>query len=227
MDDTHRQVANAFHTIYYHHARGEPLRRAWEDTYWLGMRVHKNPMDLWNYQEIMTRLRPRVIVETGVHMGGSILYYATMGMLTGVEQVIGIDIKIFDTAAPLRQLTNVTLIEGSSTDPDVVDQVRGLVAGRSALVILDSDHARDHVLQEMRLYHEFVPMGGYLIVEDSNVNSHPVYPQHGPGPFEAIDLFLAENDQFEIDTYRCEKFYLTFNPNGYLKRVKENSNCSR
>jgi cephalosporin hydroxylase len=206
--------------MYYHKPVDGTNRRVWENTYWLGMRVQKNPMDLWNYQEIMVQTQPRVIIETGVFDGGSIFYLAVLGGLAGVEDVVGIDIEIRDTTAPLKSISNVTLIQGSSTDPAVVEQVRALAAGRPALVILDSDHARDHVLNEMRLYREFVPVGGYMIVEDSNVNSHPVYPAHGPGPHEAIHAFLEENDDFEIDKFRCEKFYLTFNPDGYLKRVK-------
>jgi cephalosporin hydroxylase len=76
-----------------------------------------------------------------------------------------------------------------------------------------------HVLNELRIYSKIVPVGGYLIVEDSNVNGHPVIPEFGPGPMEAIDEFLRENHDFELDTRR-EKFLLTFNPRGHLRRIK-------
>ena len=92
-------------------------------------------------------------------------------------------------------------------------------AGKNVLVILDSDHSRDHVLAEMRAYAPLVPLGGYLIVEDTNVNGHPVARKHGPGPKEAVDAFLATNDEFVVDHDR-EKFRVTFNPGGYLRRVK-------
>jgi cephalosporin hydroxylase len=87
------------------------------------------------------------------------------------------------------------------------------------MVVLDSDHTRDHVLAELRAYKDLVSLGCYLVVEDSCINGHPVVPQYGPGPMEAIELFLQECDWFEIDRER-EKFFLTFNPSGYLKRVR-------
>ncbi len=85
------------------------------------------------------------------------------------------------------------------------------------IVILDSDHSRDHVLAELRAYADIVTPGGYCIVEDTNVNNHPVLPHWGPGPMEAVDAFLAERDDFEIDPWR-ERFMLTMNPRGYLRR---------
>jgi len=87
------------------------------------------------------------------------------------------------------------------------------------MVILDSDHAKEHVLAEMRLFQEFIPVGGYLIVEDTNINGHPVYPDFGPGPMEAVEEFLAETDSFQLDP-ACERFLLTMNPRGYLRRYK-------
>ena len=89
--------------------------------------------------------------------------------------------------------------------------------GQVVLVILDSDHNMPHVLKEMEIYSEFVTKGSYMIVEDSNVNGHPIMPNWGPGPFEAIQRFLEENNSFEVDKNR-EKFYMSFNPNGYLKK---------
>ena len=86
------------------------------------------------------------------------------------------------------------------------------------LVVLDSDHTRDHVLKEMHIYGPMVTLGSYIIVEDSNLNGHPVNPAAGPGPMEAIDAFLEESDGFVIDATR-EKYLVSFNPRGYLKRV--------
>jgi cephalosporin hydroxylase len=74
-----------------------------------------------------------------------------------------------------------------------------------------------HVLREMEIYSQLVTRGSYMIVEDSNVNGHPIMPNWGDGPFEAIEEFLKHNDSFEIDK-ECEKYYMTFNPNGYLKK---------
>jgi cephalosporin hydroxylase len=87
------------------------------------------------------------------------------------------------------------------------------------MVILDSDHSKSHVLAELRAYSPFVSVGNYLVVEDTNVNGHPAYPGFGEGPWEAVNEFLSGQDAFEVDRTR-EKFFLTFNPGGYLKRVK-------
>lgn len=87
------------------------------------------------------------------------------------------------------------------------------------MVILDSDHKKVHVLNELKIYSKFVSKGSYLIVEDSNINGHPVLPNFGLSPMEAIKDFLKENKNFIIDKTK-EKFFLTFNPNGYLKRIK-------
>ena len=88
------------------------------------------------------------------------------------------------------------------------------------LLHYNSDHNKSHVLKEMEMYNGFVTRGSYMIVEDSNVNGHPIMPNWGEGPFEAIEEFLKKNDSFEIDKER-EKYYMTFNPNGYLKKIKE------
>ena len=85
-------------------------------------------------------------------------------------------------------------------------------------MILDSDHHAPHVGRELRAYREFVTLGSYLVVEDTNVNGHPVMPEHGPGPFEAVEEFLREDSSFEIDKSR-EKFLMTYFPNGFLRRV--------
>ncbi len=87
------------------------------------------------------------------------------------------------------------------------------------MVVLDSDHHRDHVLNELRLYNGLVSPGCYLIVEDTHFNGHPILPKFGPGPFEAVDEFLRTNTAFVRDRTR-ERFLLTFNPGGYLKRLK-------
>ncbi len=84
-------------------------------------------------------------------------------------------------------------------------------------MILDSDHRREHVLRELELYSRFVTPGCYLVVEDTNINGHPVAPTFGPGPMEAVRDFLASTDDFEVDHSR-EKLLLTFNPSGYLRR---------
>jgi cephalosporin hydroxylase len=114
----------------------------------------------------------------------------------------------------------IAYLTGSSTSALIVDQVRTRVAGASrVMVILDSDHKKDHVLDELRLYSPLVTKGSYLIVEDTNINGRPVFPGFGPGPAEAVDDFLSANTAFERDPSR-ERFLVTFNPGGYLRRVQ-------
>jgi cephalosporin hydroxylase len=103
---------------------------------------------------------------------------------------------------------------------DVVREVAELIGdARSTMVILDSDHTKAHVLAEMEAYAPFVSFNNYLVVEDTNINGHPAYPSFGDGPWEAVAAFTSRRDDFETDLSR-EKFFLTFNPNGYLRRVK-------
>ena len=119
------------------------------------------------------------------------------------------------TGQPTRGITYLT---GSSIADDIVKQVEERARGlASVLVILDSNHERGHVLEELRRYSPLVGPGGYVIVEDTNVNGHPVSADYGPGPMEAVDAFLSESSAFEIDKSR-EKLLFTFNPRGYLRR---------
>lgn len=209
-------IVKEFHRLYYN-----TRSRTWTNTRWLGVPVIKCPFDLWVYQEMLFELRPDVVVECGTSQGGSAYFLASMCELVGQGHVITIDLY----PKPNRpQHERLTYLSGSSTDPQIVREVTHRIrdaGGESAsvLVLLDSDHSREHVLDELRLYSPFVTPGSYVIVEDTNLNGHPVWPDFGPGPMEAVDIFLSENDDFVIDTSR-EKFYLTWNPRGYLKRVK-------
>jgi cephalosporin hydroxylase len=162
-------------------------------------------------------LRPDLVIETGTRHGGSALFLASCLDLVGNGRVITIDVKV----APDRpEHPRVTYVEGSSTSPEVVDSMRREAAeAATVMVVLDSNHRRNHVLAELRAYSPLVTPASYLIVEDSNLNGHPVRPDWGPGPHEAIEVFLKEQPGFVRDAAR-EKFYLTFNPGGYLRRVE-------
>lgn len=206
-----RWITDRFHKMYYYRRQ-----RTWRNTTWLGTDVLKCPLDLWVYQEILHELRPDWIVETGTFDGGSASYLASLCDLLGSGQVLTIDPR----EHPGRPAhPRITYVRGLSTDPEVVAGVAERVVGaRCVLVLLDSDHSRDNVLAELRAYHRFVTPGSYCVVEDGNVGGHPVAREFGPGPTEAIRAFLAESPAFEVDHSR-EKFYLTFNPGGYLRRV--------
>jgi cephalosporin hydroxylase len=108
----------------------------------------------------------------------------------------------------------------ASVSEDVVNRIASRVKGAPrVMVTLDSDHHMKHVLNELRQYAKFVTIGGYLIVQDTSHNGHPLKTTYGPGPMEALEAFLKENKDFERDRSR-EKFLLTFHPGGYLKRVR-------
>jgi cephalosporin hydroxylase len=217
LDEDEQRTAERFHDIYYSKLdSGRGLHTIVLS--WMGYELFKCPMDLWAYQELIVTFRPEIILETGTYKGGSALYLANLCELIDHGTVVSIDIDATH-AATRPQHPRITYLTGSSTGPDVLARVEAIVAGRSnVLVILDSDHRRDHVLDELRCYAGYVPVGGYLIVEDTNVNGHPTYPEFGPGPWEAVDAFLAENADFVADRTR-ERFILTMNPRGYLRRV--------
>ncbi len=202
------ETVDDFHRAYYE-------SQVWKSTLWLGVPAQKTPSDLWIYQELLYELRPRVIIETGTAHGGSALYLASVCDLLRRGEVISIDIH--DPGNRPRH-PRITYVGGSSTAPEVFNRVVELLSEREpVLVILDSDHAEEHVLAELRLYAPLVTPGSYLIVEDTNVNGKPVFPDHGPGPAEAVETFLAGNPGFTVDRGR-EKFLLTFNPGGFLRR---------
>lgn len=195
----------------------------WRANRWFGIQTLQNPFDVWVTQEILWEVKPEVVVEAGTHRGGSAALWATLLEQINPESGRVVTIDIEDRSAQARQLPvvqrRVDFLVGSSTDPEIVAEVRRRVKGKRVLVILDSLHTRDHVLAELRAYAELVPVGSYVIVQDTAVNGHPVSPDWGPGPYEAVEAFLAEDDRFVVDRRR-ERLLMTYNPNGFLKRVR-------
>lgn len=212
-----RATADQFHDLYYSKLdSGRGLHTIVLS--WMGYEMFKCPLDLWIYQELIVNQRPDVIIETGTYKGGSALFLASVCDCLGHGEVVTIDLDAGHQ--PIRpQHSRITYLHGSSTARDILDQVKGLVAGRAnVLVILDSDHRYDHVISELRAYRQFVPVGGHLIVEDTNINGHPTYKDFGAGPWEAVDRFLLEDPAFVADR-TCERFILTMNPRGFLRRT--------
>jgi cephalosporin hydroxylase len=192
------------------------LSDAWTEATWLGAQALKNPLDLWVYQEIMFETRPELVVETGTYRGGSAFYLASICDLLGTGEVVSIDIEPLRDDYPAHP--RVTYLGGrSSTHPEVVADVRRRAEGKRVLVVLDSDHSQAHVEAELAEYASLVPVGGYVIVEDSNIGQ--IREDLLPGPLEAIEAFLGRTDEFVIDHER-EKFLITHNPSGYLRRVR-------
>ncbi len=205
-----KMIIKEFHRIYYN-------SDIWKNTFWFGVPCWKCPLDLWIYQEILYEIKPDVIIECGTAHGGSALFLASICDLIGNGRIVTIDIKEYPNRPEHER---ITYILGSSTSTKTVEKIRKLIdRNDKVMVILDSDHHKEHVLKELRSYSNFVTKNSYLIVEDTNINGHPVLPEYGPGPMEAVEEFLKENKNFVIDRSK-EKFLLTFNPKGFLKRVR-------
>ncbi len=187
----------------------------WNGVSWLGHKMLKYPTDMWVYQEIMTEYRFDLIVECGTFTGGSALYMATIWDLLGHGEVVTIDIED-QTKGQRPQHGRLSYWMGSSTSPEIVADVKKVAKGKKVLLVLDSDHRALHVLAELKAY---AGLSAYIIVEDTNVNGHPVRPGFGPGPLEAVQEFLAlgaGDAAWERDIIR-ERFLLSANPGGYLR----------
>ena len=200
---------------------------------WMGRPIIQYPQDLVAMQEIIWRVQPDVIIETGIAHGGSLIFYASLlALLGGDRRVIGIDVEIrpHNRAAiemhPMARF--IDLIEGSSLSPDVLAKVRKLTEGRQQpLIVLDSNHTHDHVLKELQIYSPFTRSGSYVVVFDTVIEDMPEYsfPDRpwgkGNNPKTAVHTFLKSNNRFEIDTDIENKLLITTAPNGYLRCVKD------
>lgn len=211
----------------------EADRHRWiHQTTWFGEPLLNLPQDMFAVQDIIWRTHPEFIVEVRVAWGGGMLFEAMLLEVLGGQKVIGID--IFIPPDLRRRLAEhgklserLVLIEGSSTAPDTLSQVKTLLGGsRKVLVILDSNHTHEHVLNELRSYAPLVEKGQYLICGDTIVEYMPpqlhVSRPWGPGnnPATAVKEFLAESGRFAVDKRIDQRLLLSCHPGGYLQAVK-------
>jgi cephalosporin hydroxylase len=191
--------------------------KTWRNTLWLGVNVWKTPLDLWIYQEILYETRPDVIVEAGTYKGGSAYFFASIFDLLGRGRILTMDIERFPGQPEHPRITYfIADSTAEATSRLVPSHIR---PNEKVMVVLDSKHTKEHVLKEIRLWADLVSIGNYLVVEDTQLNGHPVMPEYGPAAKEAVDEYLLEHSNFEPDRTR-EKFGLTFQPGGWLKRVQ-------
>jgi cephalosporin hydroxylase len=196
---------------------------------WLGIPIIQLPEDIVIVQELIWRVRPDVIVECGVAHGGALVLYASILELLGRGRVIGIDVEIrkYNRLAieshPLAR--RITLIEGSSTDLAIVAGVRDSIdPSARTMVMLDSDHSREHVRAELELYAPLVSPGSYLVVFDEVMPMVADAPNGKPSwatdnPLEAVRDFLVEHPEFEVDA-APERLAVTYCRSGFLRRLE-------
>ena len=239
----------------YIHERDQQVRENWKDkelevgTYrftehlvrsnytknftWMGVPILQYPTDLMVMQELIWRIKPDYIIETGVAFGGMTLFYVNILELIGGGTVIGIDIDVREHARKLERNcvfyeADMRILEGSSIDPKLLEKERMYMKGKTVLVSLDSSHTHDHVLQELKLYSPLVSVGSYIVVFDTAIEvfGHLDKNQNRPwgkgdNPGTAVREFLARGDgSFVVDKEIEQRALLTAAPGGWLRRVK-------
>lgn len=208
IDNISQEVVDRFHEAFY-------LR---QQCWWMGQEMQKCPLDLFMYQEILYECKPDLIIECGTWRGGSALYLANLCDIMQHGMVLTVDINRW-FGFPIHP--RIAYITGNSVDKKIVQQVKEFASGfRNVMVILDSDHTKPHVLSELEAYSELVSTRQYLVVEDCNIHGHPVRRDLPAGPFEAVETWLPKQGGDFIQDRACERFLLTFNPGGYLRRVR-------
>lgn len=198
---------------------------------WLGLPIIQMPQDILVTQEIIWQTKPDVVIETGIAWGGSVALYASLLQLIGKGTVVAVDLNLMDhveaqiMALPFSE--RIQLYKGSSTETSMRQKIAAHVKpGQSVMVLLDSNHTHDHVLEELKLYAPLVTEGQYLVVSDTVVEDIPVQDHRprpwGPGnnPKTALQAYLAQSDRFVVDEMIDSKLLLSYTPQGYCRCVK-------
>lgn len=202
---------------------------------WMGVPIIQNPADILVNQEIIYKLKPDIIIETGIARGGSLIFYASiLSMVKKKFKVIGVDINLHKHNR--KSINNskfskfIKIIDGSSVDKKLFLKIKRLIKKKSkVLVILDSDHSKKHVYEECKLYSSLVSKNSYLIVADTilgfmNKNQTPKMRSkiwyRNNEPMSAANKFLTENKDFKIDKTLNGKLIFSSSFNGYLKKIR-------
>lgn len=216
------------------------LKIGWNEKYfttfsWLGRGILQMPEDMFRIQEVIYNLKPDVIIETGVYCGGSLMFYASLCKAMNKGRIIGVDINInIDNRKAIEEhelFEYITLIEGDSVDKLVTNKIKSFIkAGQTVMVILDSCHTKEHVLNELEAYSGLVTKGSYIIVEDANISEFYELPKGIKGwkdnnPLAAILEFVSKHEEFIIEQPKWSFNYsnldknVTYWPNGWLKKI--------
>lgn len=212
--DRERVVAE-FERLFY-----ECADQTWRTVTWMGVPALKLPLDLWALQEIVFETRPGLILETGVHRGGTTLYLASLLDLIDEGEVVGVDVDLSQVDPRVRAHPRIRLLEGDSTSAEVAAAVQAAASGRRVMIDLDASHRAETVSAELRSLAPLVSPGCYLVVEDTAIRDQPVLADFGPGPGEALAEWLASGVPFDVDRSR-ERMLATLNRGGYLRRRGE------
>lgn len=217
------------------------LRSGWDSKYvysfaWLGRPIIQLPEDMIRSQEVIFKIKPDVIIETGIAHGGSLVFYASLCKLIGKGKIVGIDIDIREhnkKAIEEHFLSPyITMIEGSSIDSEIVAKVKTHIKdGDKVLVFLDSNHTYDHVLAELNSYSKFVSVGSYIVATDGIMEKVVGAPRTNPdwgtnNPKKAVEQFVKENTDFVIEEPEFPfnegiiKERVTYWPSAFVKRVR-------
>lgn len=187
---------------------------------WMGLTALKHPLDAWIYQEILYEVRPDVVIELGSASGGGTLYLAHLQDALGKGVVVSVDIE---RSSFMAEHDRIIVVTGHSSSPTTLARVRSICADKRVLVIHDADHHKEQVLADLFAYAPLVSVGSYFIVEDGIVDLFRPHEALGvlyDGPLAASEEFLRCSSDFEVDSER-ERYLLTYNPRGYLKRVRQ------
>jgi len=212
------------------------FKKSWNYEYqyhfsWLGLPILQFPQDIMAIQELIWKIKPDLIIETGIARGGSIILSSSILELIGKGEVVGIDIDIREhnkkqiKKHPLFK--RITMIEGSSVSKKIIKKVYEIAKNKSkVLVMLDSNHTHKHVLNEMKAYAPLIKKGSYMLVMDTMIEDLPKNffknrPSNiGNNPRTAVEEFLKSNKKFKIDKAIEKKLLITASPNGFLKCIK-------